>query len=185
MRYLLKKDEFKYNRIIYLLDSYFDYRIPNKLKQKSKCQAQLYVNDIDQYIISELLNNKKIEIKYVIKDYLKNLSQKHIINDFEYQKKNDYYIIKADFYDASDSYINLINSIDKFDKLKNIAYKEMYQYSLGDMRNLVEKQDKIYLGIREINKKDQRLLGDLIDYEFIMSSKEYDKILTKIKYEYL
>jgi hypothetical protein len=89
-------------------------------------------------------------------------------------------------YEAQKQFIDALDKLEFFEKIEN----EMYNYFDNrfdnlDFRNLYQKRDGIYRGYRipPLNDPfyDKRMLGQLVNGNLIMTTKEYHNQIRKIK----
>jgi hypothetical protein len=182
MRYLLEEDESKLKKCISIIDNYLDYRQKNKLKGVQLAYITFDFIDIQQALMSLKISGKNIEVdEYILKN-LKTLDKKYVYDNHIILLENNTYKIKGEYYYASDSYLKILNRIDYYRELKNKAMNYLYP-KVYDLRNIVERDGYIMIGIRGKNEYDAHLLGDFISFKPLMSVVDYNKKLLEIKYE--
>ena len=184
MRYLLKEDLIKKDRLSNLKDKYFKYRQPNKLIQQVYASATFNIRDLEADIMSwNMCKDEKTDTDKYITFRMEQQRSDLLLNDIDIQfaiNENDYNV-RAAYYYASPTYINVLNTLESIKMLEWDAYEYLNQFSEGDSRNIVEIDGEIMLGKRGKNEYDAHWLGDFISYKFIMTSENYDIELKKIK----
>lgn len=181
MRCLLIEDLEKYNSLEIWMKKNWDNRSPDLTKEKQKFVIDYCIKDLDFAIISYKIQGKNITDIDIIKSMI-NSRGEYVVSEIKIIKENnDYKTYSGYAYPPNDEFMIKYNELKYFDNLKLLALTYLDSLGYYDKRNFYEENGNIYYGIREKNKYDAHLLGDIISGEFVMSSKDYDSVLINFK----
>jgi hypothetical protein len=182
MRYLLKKDEERQQRLNKLANEYYDYRQKDTTKEIQYASINYYKFDLDNDLkISQMYTGEKMDIYEYIKYRINSISPNFVLDSFNLDDKTDEknYRVRAMYYPASPTYLMVVNKLEYYRELKSKAQEYLRKNVCDDIRNIVEKDGFILVGKRSRNEYDAHWLGDFISFKKVMTSEEYDNELKK------
>lgn len=184
MRYLLKKDEERQQRLNRLANEYYDYRQKDTTKEIQYASISYYKFDLDNDLkISQMYTGEKMDIYEYIKHRINSISPNFVLDSFNLDDKTDEknYRVRAMYYPASHTYLMVVNKLEYYRELKSKAQEYLRKNVCDDIRNIVEKDGFILVGKRGRNEYDAHWLGDFISFRKVMTSEEYDNELKKLQ----
>ena len=183
MRYLLKQDQEKFNLVQKWVIENWDKKTPDLTSKKQKFTIKYSTRDMEVEIIkSKLIGKDKTELD-IIKS-IANSKDEFIVYEPSITNEinnNEYKTYYGDVYSVNKDFLDKYAEIKYFEKLENLTSKYLNSLGYHDTRNFYEKNGAIYYGIRERNKYDAHLIGDIVSGTFVMSSKDYDNVLANLK----
>ena len=182
MRYLLEEDNLEYNS----LKKYLSENWNNRPIDTTKPSKQFYFQYSIDIIERELLKYKLKGINKTETDIIlgwANEDPEYVADERFITVENDKFsVAQGTVYHVGGEFAENLNKVKHFEKLINLAIEYLkLEFSLTDVRNLYESDNGVYYGIRDVNKDDAHLLGGIVGGTFLLSSIEYNKVLTQIK----
>jgi gamma-glutamylcyclotransferase (GGCT)/AIG2-like uncharacterized protein YtfP len=187
LKFLLPKDILKKEELELYIEENKDKKIPNK-----DVEVTLHIQfDIDclkkDIAYFERHYGRPVSEDEFIKKHVTDGYIRYILDSYEFVgvfDNNKRFVGKM--YEAQKQFIDALDKLEFFEKIEN----EMYNYFDNrfdnlDFRNLYQKRDGIYRGYRipPLNDPfyDKRMLGQLVNGNLIMTTKEYHNQIRKIK----
>lgn len=182
MRYLLEEDNLEYNS----LKKYISENWNNRPIDTNKPIKRFYFQYTKDRVERELLKYKLKGINKKETDIIlgwANEDPEYIADERFITVESDKFIVaQGTVYSVGGEFAENLNKVKHFEKLINLAIEYLkLEFSLTDVRNLYESDNGVYYGIRNVNKENASLLGDIVGGTFLLSSIEYNKKLAEIK----
>ena len=182
MRYLLEQDNIEYNSLKKFISENWN----NRPIDTTKPSKRFYFQYTKDRVERDLLKYKLKGINKTETDIIlgwANEDPEYIADKRFITVENDKFsVAQGTVYHVGGEFAENLNKVKHFEKLINLAIEYLkLEFSLTDVRNLYESDNGVYYGIRDVNKDDAHLLGGIVGGTFLLSSIEYNKVLTQIK----
>ena len=179
MRYLLKEDDARLKELSLYIEENVLTKKPNKKKERI-FRGRFSRPAIEQNLIIEEMMGNKISIQELFLHHL-NTNKDFVCFDLNIEIGDDFIDVGSKGFEPTAKWNRLLKEKEDLLILENKGFEYVISLNQGDTRNFFELNDEIRFGIRSKNLEEPRLLGEITDSLFIMSSEDYDSKLKSLK----